>query len=545
MQYMPIIYGKGFRLAVTIFIGNFFQNNCFDSSTSAELIFNFRDAHHNPQGLIDSSLDKAVCRSSRSQSSSTSRELMTGVLIEKFDLNELPKDVDSAVDNNQVKMLSEIGNEIDPIQASKRQRLRPTGQHLIPETAQSSKVITKVCSQEISSNQVTTGIKLSLDRSLPAHQSLNDEPNNNIELLNLSKIQSKNFLSPVQKVHTNEKTVQIGKLNHKPEEPKNQNPQSMIQKYANPIASGKFITTNTLESLTNIKNNIHCMKIIRKHLKKKIVKSGPFDLLGERSNKSPYNNQLLQFVEKNLSDIVHESLKVFEIDKNFLETVKTLLWSDNEGILCKTEDIILDVIDNFNRHYYDGTGHNWIKYSSANKNVSLESKPASQKFKFREVFSKVLTYENYSRFFFTDNMRLSCDLFFGDLERKLLNKKDEIPICGKSLSNFVERIWVGVVGFLAYVHAINAIMPPGSTLPITNYKLVEKQEEALNFFFRLHEDAQNFVAKQFVVVILDYLNNFTPVRIALLLHLLKQYVSNFALSFLSIFKIDFKLGTKT
>ncbi|CAH7677305.1 hypothetical protein PPACK8108_LOCUS12442 [Phakopsora pachyrhizi] len=405
---------------------------------------------------------------------------MTGVLIEKFDLNELPKDVDSAVDNNQVKMLSEIGNEIDPIQASKRQRLRPTGQHLIPETAQSSKVITKVCSQEISSNQVTTGIKLSLDRSLPAHQSLNDEPNNNIELLNLSKIQSKNFLSPVQKVHTNEKTVQIGKLNHKPEEPKNQNPQSMIQKYANPIASGKFITTNTLESLTNIKNNIH-------------LKSGPFDLLGERSNKSPYNNQLLQFVEKNLSDIVHESLKVFEIDKNFLETVKTLLWSDNEGILCKTEDIILDVIDNFNRHYYDGTGHNWIKYSSANKNVSLESKPASQKFKFREVFSKVLTYENYSRFFFTDNMRLSCDLFFGDLERKLLNKKDEIPICGKSLSNFVERIWVGVVGFLAYVHAINAIMPPGSTLPITNYKLVEKQEEALNFFFRLHEDAQNFV----------------------------------------------------
>ncbi|KAI8446082.1 hypothetical protein BY996DRAFT_7873454 [Phakopsora pachyrhizi] len=55
------------------------------------------------------------------------------------------------------------------------------------------------------------------------------------------------------------------------------------------------------------------------------------------------------------------------------------------------------------------------------------------------------------------------------------------------------RIWDVLTGFLAYVHAMSSLIPTYSSSPLTNSKLIKIQEEALDFYFGLHKDAENYV----------------------------------------------------
>ncbi|KAI8446083.1 hypothetical protein BY996DRAFT_6564547 [Phakopsora pachyrhizi] len=129
---------------------------------------------HNLHDLTDSSLRKAVIQSSKPQSTPSIQESTSSATkIAKFDLNEYPEDVDPAVENYQVKKISDLGSEKSFNQASKRQRLMPNEQHLSPQTAQYLTIMKNSCTEEISSKHLATGVEISFDHSLPAQKSKN------------------------------------------------------------------------------------------------------------------------------------------------------------------------------------------------------------------------------------------------------------------------------------------------------------------------------------------------------------------------------------
>ncbi|KAI8449224.1 hypothetical protein BY996DRAFT_7503161 [Phakopsora pachyrhizi] len=157
------------------------------------------------------------------------------------------------------------------------------------------------------------------------------------------------------------------------------------------------------------------------------------------------------------------------------------------------EDFVLEAVNDLSSKYQDSIINNWIKFSSSRRIVPSDPTSARTKFNFRIVFPKFLTYENFAGVFFTEDMRSRIIGEFKDLERRFVMKKEEHKIYKKHVKRFMDSIWAALTGFLAYVHAINAIIVSDSVLPLENYKIVEKQEEAFNFFFDLHKDAENFV----------------------------------------------------
>ncbi|CAH7670417.1 expressed protein [Phakopsora pachyrhizi] len=375
-----------------IFIVLLSRINCFDSPTSAELAFGLGGAQHNLHDLTDSSLRKAVIQSSKPQSTPSIQESTSSATkIAKFDLNEYPEDVDPAVENYQVKKISDLGSEKSFNQASKRQRLMPNEQHLSPQTAQYLTIMKNSCTEEISSKHLATGVEISFDHSLPAQKSKNVGP--------ITHVECESALNPVLKPYTSEKSAKPSKLNLKFKELKNRESASASQKLANLSWEGKLIPTVDLDADTKARKTFRFLKFIKENLSEKIENSGPFDLEGERQYNSPYNKDLLQFIDQNLSKIVHDSLGNFEIDKKFLEAVKTLLWKDEEGMFYTTEKVISEVMDNVKSSYNVHTGSSWVNFSPPGHVKPSESVPAIYKLKFREVFTKVLTYENFSRFF--------------------------------------------------------------------------------------------------------------------------------------------------
>ncbi|KAI8446081.1 hypothetical protein BY996DRAFT_7873425 [Phakopsora pachyrhizi] len=493
MKYI-IVSLKWINLITKIFLALFFHTSCLYSSTSAELILSHGEAQHNPYSLMDSRLGKVALQSSKPESSSSIHESTSSVTkIAKFDLNQFPEDVDPALDDIQVEKISDLASEKGFNQDSKRQKLITAGQHFSPEASQSLKIMTNIYSPEINSHQVTNELKTCFDQSSSAHRLKNVYCNRNAEIWKPSKAQSISVSNSIGKGYNSENPIEADKQNHKFEESKNKNYHSKSLKSANLSKKRKPISANNLEAVSLTRNTLQVLKFIIDQLSKKNVNSGPLDLKSERTYISPYNRDLLQFIEQNLSNIVHGSLSEFEIDKNFFEAVKSLLWKDNEGVFYTTEKVISELMDNVNRKCHVHTSKTWVKYSHTAQIMPSDSTSAACKFQFREVFSKILTYENFSTFLFTDSMRQKSKERFKDIEKRLYNKKKEIKISGQSLNNFIGRIWDGLAGFLAYVHAITALIPSDSSLPLTNSKLENNQEEALDFFFELNKDAENFL----------------------------------------------------
>ncbi|KAI8450284.1 hypothetical protein BY996DRAFT_7394254 [Phakopsora pachyrhizi] len=493
MTFISIFNIKWTHLTALILVGLPFCFNCFDSSTSAALTFGLTVTQHNPHDLINSSLDKAVHQSSRVQSTSSQESRSSVPKIAKFDLNELPENVDSELEDHQEKNISDIGSDSDFNRSSKMQRLMSTGKHLSQDTAQSSTIMTDAHYPEINSNQVTTELQRSFVHSLAAQMSIDVGPSVQLELFKPSKVQSKSISKYIKKAYTIEKPAEPGIKNFKFVGLKKQKSHSTTQKNKSLSRKRKLIPKGESEVIPETEITFRASKIILEHLSKKIEKSGPFDLEGERKHNSPYNKDLLKFIEQNMSNIVHDELGEYEIDKTFFNAVKILLWKDDDEIFYTTEKVISEVMENTKSKYRVHTGISWIKSSATDHIVPSDSATAIYQFKFREVFSKFLTYENFSRFFFTDYMRLQSKKKIEELERKLSEKKKEVRIFGQTLNNFIDRIWCGLTGFLAYVHAISALIPSESSLPLTNSKLIKTQEEALDFFFNLHEKAENFV----------------------------------------------------
>ncbi|CAH7681915.1 expressed protein, partial [Phakopsora pachyrhizi] len=236
---------------------------------------------------------------------------------------------------------------------------------------------------------------------------------------------------------------------------------------------------------------------IKNLLSVKINKSGPFDLEGKREYSSPYNRHLLDFLEKNLKILMPKELDDFEFSHEFLENIKVKFWKKDLGIFLINEESVLNIMTYFDSQTKNGKS-NWIKISAKGLKT-YKNTDAFNCFSFRAVFKNFINFEVTSRFFFTEKICQRSITFFTELNSKLSMLKD---VNGESIKrstveSILNLIWNGMSGFLAHVHAINAIIKPSkSLLPLSQEELVAKQEQAFEFFCELHKDIENFRFKQ-------------------------------------------------
>ncbi|CAH7675065.1 hypothetical protein PPACK8108_LOCUS10029, partial [Phakopsora pachyrhizi] len=208
-----------------------------------------------------------------------------------------------------------------------------------------------------------------------------------------------------------------------------------------------------------VKPKLLSIESIKTLLSDDIDKSGPFDLEGKREFSSPYNRDLLN-------------------------NIKNTLWKDEKGFFLTTNESVLDIL------FMEVTDSkvrdkkcSWIKFSAKGLKTH-KNRFAHKHFSFKAVFNKFIKYENLSRFFFTDNIRLKSISFFEDLDLRLSRLlKGYAQRRRSSLDSILTQTWNALTGFLAYVHAINAIIvPSGSLKPLSHEQLIAKQEEAFKFF---------------------------------------------------------------
>ncbi|CAH7668305.1 hypothetical protein BY996DRAFT_2878935 [Phakopsora pachyrhizi] len=264
-----------------------------------------------------------------------------------------------------------------------------------------------------------------------------------------------------------------------------------------PIAdhkSSEIYSTDKLNTMKKFMPGAQRLEIIENLLSAEIKKSGPFDLEGKRIYSSPYNKSLLNILEKNLKSLMPKELDDYEFSDYFIEIIKQNVWKEELGIFAIDEHSIqnlinlLDFENNTNIRRYG-----WVKYSSKGLKTNT-GRVAQKNFSFRIVFNKFITFENLSRFFFTDNICQESITFFKLLDSRLLklvagSEKNR----RRSVDAILNQIWLGLTGFLAHVHAINAIIAPSKILkPLSNEELVAKQEEAFIFFCDLHKDIEKY-----------------------------------------------------
>ncbi|CAH7684214.1 expressed protein [Phakopsora pachyrhizi] len=253
-----------------------------------------------------------------------------------------------------------------------------------------------------------------------------------------------------------------------------------------------------LNAMKSLEPRPFLIETIKTLLSVEIKKSGPFDLEGKRKYSSPYNRDLLDLLEKKLQSVMPKELDEFEFQDGFLITIKENFWSNNLGMFFTSEKLIPGI---FLRVDFDSQTKkrrcSWIRFSAKGLKNNKKKIPAKY-FSFTEVFTSFIKFENLSRFFYTDNIRQKSILFFDNLNKSLLKGKEGYGHKRKTPENAIlNQIWLGMNGFLAYVHAINAIILPSESLvPLKQEQLVAKQEEAFKFFCDLHKDFEKFCSKQ-------------------------------------------------
>ncbi|KAI8457453.1 hypothetical protein BY996DRAFT_6909562 [Phakopsora pachyrhizi] len=466
--------------------------NCMDSFAStginlASCNLYLKCDHNNPGDLMDSGLGRTACESSKSRLASSDQDLNTAATkIAKFDLNKIPENMASSLDNFQVEKPNNLSSERESLQALKRQRLIQAATRQIPKAFDPSTMSFYSNHQEINFNQVTNELETNFYQSSAAQKSQNSNQHMKLEILKAPRVYSSAAISTVRKFYPTD----IRQRNDKFEGFAKHSPQPMTEPYADSKNKRKLISVDIKEAMDDTKTELSSLKVIKEHLSTEIEQSGTFDLMRERIYPSPYNEELLKFLEENLSRIVHESMRNYEIDIKFFEKFKVALWNVNQKLICTTEERALSAINLLIDRSHDHTGLSWIKSKSINFNLNPSI------YIFRDVFSKFITYENMSRFFFSEKMRRNCIENFVALETRLLNSTNKNEISRRTFNNFFKRSWAGLTAYLAYVHAITAIVPPNSLLPLTNSKLVKNQEEALDFFFELHEDSEKIFRKR-------------------------------------------------
>ncbi|KAI8443200.1 hypothetical protein BY996DRAFT_6428050 [Phakopsora pachyrhizi] len=235
---------------------------------------------------------------------------------------------------------------------------------------------------------------------------------------------------------------------------------------------------STYSSKSGFKNSIIATVLATETSEKKF-KPHEYDLLFDL-NKSPTNTGV----------IIHDNDAIMATPPR--DIIKNNFWKKEQEVFAIKEDLLAQTIYGINAYFKNKNNPSWVNFSTKDLRSKGE-KSASKLFSFRVVFHQLITYENVSEFFYTNKIKQKMELFFEQLKTRLsekvtFNKKKD----QRSLNNYLKQIWLGMTGFLAYVHLINAIIiPTGCEMPLTYEKLVR-----CSVSIRKHEDQKELTQKK-------------------------------------------------
>ncbi|CAH7671821.1 expressed protein [Phakopsora pachyrhizi] len=406
-------------------------------------------------------------------------ESNTGSLrIAKFDLNELPEDTGSEMSHKHHDEISELGSEKDSVQTSKSHTIEPAHGTISLADSKSSSADIGYVSSEPASDQDQRINDSDFVRDLSDFYTIRrsmNKPRRRYDQKD-KKQHSLKRLKGTNSLHSKKSSTKSVAKNRKRKKSDDSEEQDLSREVKGKNKMSIFIMER---AKYKVKKNLsaHYLKSFKTSLTTKVKNPGPFDLQGEKAYRSPYNRVLLGYIKKNLKNILPVELSKYEISASFLQVVKNFFWNKVDGLFFLSEESFKVAI--LSVHCESP----WVTTSTL--------KSASGIFCFPSVFTRFLSYEKVSRFFLNDEMRQAVSDKFMEFNSKLLESESgSINIRSGIRAKILNQTWSRMIGFLAYVHAFNAIVIPKDTKPLSHQQLVKQQKKAIDFFFQLHEKVE-------------------------------------------------------
>ncbi|KAI8444869.1 hypothetical protein BY996DRAFT_8694325 [Phakopsora pachyrhizi] len=435
---------------------------------------------------------------------SNTQELAIGSSnVQKFNLNELPRELDLVVSHDDFENLSKIGSDGDYGLTSKGRREELEPFRTIPSSSMELNFDTsshQTSFGNFGKTQVNVGFGNEKDFHYVSKKQRIENIHQSNERKRLAILQSSSINSiqgsfvegkekSIQGIRFNRNYITISSSQENKSD-RSSGESSELKAYQSAKIEGKDKITLTKKKRVIL----NASEFIKKHMSAEIIHPGPFDIEGAKTHRSPYNRELLHFIENNLDGILPEVLSDYRITGDFLANIKSFFWNEEEGIFMASEESFESAIKGMESLAQSAGGIVWIEYSETGMEKSKKA-TASAKFAFRTVFAKYYKYENFSRFLFTKGMRQKGKIFFEQLEERLLTSSKRLQITKANINTILRQVWNRMTSFMAYVHAINAIISPDPLEPLTHEQLIQRQEEALEFFIELHKDFENLYKK--------------------------------------------------
>ncbi|CAH7670026.1 hypothetical protein BY996DRAFT_3436819 [Phakopsora pachyrhizi] len=483
---------KRLRLIITLILSSLIYGNLgsldffkASSSTCGSHMIDLNDPIPQPSNLINPSLSEGVLETLLSKRLKN-QESNTGPLrIANFDLNEIPEDTGSEVNHNHEEHRSELESERHYGQTSKSQMIDPAHRTLSPvDTKFSSAVIGYVSTKPTSDHDQRIN-ESKFVRDVTDSYSKNQVPKNQPKRRYDQKDKNQNSFKILKEKDTNSSKKILTKYGAQSRKRKKSDG-SGEQYLFSEIKRKNMMMLSSAEKLKHkiYKNlNAYYLKSFKSLLMAKVKNTGPFDIQGENTYRSPYNRSLLGFIENNLENILPRELNKYKINNDFLKMIKKFFWNEEEGLFFLSEESFKEAVISLDSRSHSACSQRWI--------ISSNSGSSKSKFSFSNVFAKFLTYDKLSRFFLNDEMRQIGYAKFAELNSKLQElTKGDIHIRRGVHAKIMRQTWNRMTSFLAYVHAINAIISPCHSKPLSYEQLVKHQEGAIDFFFQLHDNVE-------------------------------------------------------
>ncbi|CAH7682628.1 expressed protein, partial [Phakopsora pachyrhizi] len=251
----------------------------------------------------------------------------------KFDLNELPYDMDPGNSHGFGGGNFKPESERDYSQTFKRQKIDPAHRSLRPTNLKFPLANVGVESgfEEVASNQAQKINEPGIFREA------RDYYTNKV-----SKIQpERNFDHKNGKEHSLiifkeifSSSSERDSAGYETKNIKRKVIDELEDQYSSSESKGKskIASDEKYESEIIIKRFSDLVESFKNFLSVEIKNSGPFDMEGKGAYFSPYNRNLLNFLDSNLENILTGELNEYIITNDFFQTIKTTFWDENKGI---------------------------------------------------------------------------------------------------------------------------------------------------------------------------------------------------------------------
>ncbi|CAH7676685.1 hypothetical protein PPACK8108_LOCUS11836, partial [Phakopsora pachyrhizi] len=380
-------------------------------------------------------------------------ESNTGSLkLARFDLNELPEDTGSELSHKHDEEISELGSYRDHGQTSNSQPIESA--HQSTTDSKPSSVDTSHVSTESASDQDRSINELELlrdTRDFYTYQVSKSKPGRRYDQKDKIKHSSKSSKEKVSRSSEKSSNKYVAQ-NRERKNPDEEDEEDLSM-------DSEVIGKNKIKIFLKEKTNYITKKTISSSyleyfewaLTAEVKIPGPFDIQGEKMYRSPYNRKLLVFIQKNLKKILPSELSKHQITEHFLSTIKSYFWNKRKGLFFISEGRFREAIISVDSESHGSLSKTWILTKSSGTTSSIN------KFCFIAAFTKFLE---------------------------------------GVITYILKQTWYRMTGFLAYVHAFNAIISPDHSEPISYQKLVELQQNAIDFFFNLHDNVEILCSKK-------------------------------------------------